>query len=152
MVKIISHNVKETMAIGNRLAKYLKIGDIVALSGIFGAGKTYFTKGIARGLGVKLLKNVNSPSFVLCNIYKGKNLKLYHFDAYRLPDAKELLKLGLTECFYDGVCVMEWSERLSGLKYQPNVISINFNVKGKDERILTFSGDSKRWNKNNLIQ
>lgn len=136
------------MAIGSRLAKYLKTGDIVALSGIFGAGKTYFTKGIAQGLGVKKSQLVNSPSFMLCNIYKGKKLKLYHFDAYRLPDAKELFKLGLTECFYDGVCVMEWAERLTALKYQPNVISVNFKVKSENERILTLSGNNKRWNKN----
>lgn len=143
MIKIISRSVKETMTIGSRLAKHLKTGDIVALSGIFGAGKTYFTKGIAQGLGVKRLKDVNSPSFVLCNIYKGNKLKLYHFDAYRLPDAKELLKLGLTDCFYDGVCVMEWSERLVALKYQPNVIFVNFKVKGENERVLTFSNNSR---------
>jgi len=136
MIKFISHSVKETMTIGSRLARHLKVGNIVALSGIFGAGKTYFTKGIAQGLGIKRLNEVKSPSFVLCNIYQGKRLKLYHFDAQRLPDAKELLKLGLTECFYDGVCVMEWAEKLPRLNRQPNVIQVKFTLKGKTKRLI----------------
>jgi tRNA threonylcarbamoyladenosine biosynthesis protein TsaE len=136
-MKIKSRSVKETIGIGKRLARHLRIGDIVALSGIFGAGKTYFTKGIAQGLGIKKSQQVNSPSFVLCNVYNCKKLKIYHFDAHRLPKAEELLELGLTDCFYDGVCVLEWAEKVSGLAGQSNVIPISFKVKSANERILT---------------
>jgi len=135
-MKIISHSVKETIGIGRRLARHLKIGDIVALSGIFGAGKTYFTKGIAQGAGIKKRQQVNSPSFVLCNVYNCRKFKIYHFDAHRLPKAEELLELGLTDCFYDGVCVLEWAEKVTGLARQPNVIPISFKVKNRNERIL----------------
>ncbi len=137
---IISHSVKETMALGARLGKKLKAGDIVALTGVFGAGKTYFTKGIAKGLGVKNVNKVVSPSFVLGTIHLGKKYKLYHFDTHRLPDATELLNLGFTDCFSDGVCVMEWAERMRGLKAQPNVIVVSFKITGKNKRIIKISG------------
>ena len=131
------------MALGARLAKYFKTGDMIALSGIFGAGKTYFTKGIARGLGVKDIKKVVSPSFVLGTVHQGRKLKLYHFDAQRLASAGELLKLGLTECFLDGVCVVEWGEKIPEIKQQPNLIYITFEVTGKNKRRLTISDDGR---------
>lgn len=157
MVQIISHSVKETMALGTRLAKHLKTGDIVALSGAFGAGKTYFTKGIAKGLGVKKINEVISPSFILCNIHQGKRLKLYHFDAHRLPDARELFKLGLTEGLFDGVCVIEWADKFprsalaergssrrsvgaARLNKQSNVIYVQFTLKGKTKRKIKIIG------------
>ncbi|MBI4834334.1 MAG: tRNA (adenosine(37)-N6)-threonylcarbamoyltransferase complex ATPase subunit type 1 TsaE [Planctomycetes bacterium] len=138
--KLISNSVKETVAFGARLGKKLKAGDIVALSGIFGAGKTYFTKGIARGLGVKNIDKVVSPSFVLGTVHHGKRYKLYHFDAHRLPDAAELLRLGFTDCFSNGVCVMEWAERMRELKAQPNVTIVYFKVTGKNKRLIKISG------------
>lgn len=161
--KIISRSVQETIALGKRLAWYLKAGDLVALVGVFGAGKTYFTKGIARGLGIKKWREVNSPSFVLCNVYRpvgavheppksrhgGRAIRelplLYHFDAQRLSDAKEFLRLGLTEAFVDGVCVMEWADKWPGLMGLPNVLRVGFKLKGKNKRLLEFSGKGKQW-------
>lgn len=143
--KVVSHSVKETMALGKRAGRYLKAGDLVALVGVFGAGKTYFTKGLAQGLGVKRVNEVISPSFILCNVHKGKRLVLYHFDVQRLPDAKELLRLGLTEAFVDGICVMEWADKWSGLMGLPNVLRVGFKLKGKNERLLEFRGKGKQW-------
>lgn len=134
----------ETIELGRRLSRYLKAGDLVALSGVFGAGKTYFTKGIALGLGVKRLKEVNSPSFVLCNIYQGKRFKLYHFDCQRLTDARELLSLGLTEALTDGICVLEWANKLPQLNKYTNLIQVRFTLKGQTQRLLTFSGHYKK--------
>lgn len=145
--KVISHSVKETMALGKRVGRYLKAGDLVALVGVFGAGKTYFTKGLAQGLGVKRVNKVVSPSFVLCNVHKGKRLALYHFDVQRLANAKELLRFGLTEAFVDGVCVMEWADKWSGLMGLPNVLKVGFELKGKNKRLLEFSGKGKQWKK-----
>lgn len=152
-MNILSDSVEETMSIGTRLAKQLKTGDIVVLSGIFGAGKTYFTKGIARGLGVKDIKKVVSPSFVLGAIHQGRKLKLYHFDAQRLANAKELLNLGLGECFYDGVCVIEWGEKIPELKVMPaspsggpNIISVKFEAIGKNKRALKIRRRQKNSN------
>ena len=139
MKKIVSNNVEETMMLGEKLGKYLSKGDIVALSGIFGVGKTYFTKGIAKGLGVKKTDKVNSPSFVLCNVYKGKKINLYHFDAYRLDNPKELFGLGLNEFSDDGVCVLEWAEKLFELESEQNIISIKFKTEGDNKRELSFS-------------
>ena len=79
----ISNSIDETVALGKALAKKLKEGSVVALTGDLGSGKTVFTKGIAKGLGVKNSRYVNSPTFVIIKEYKGK-LPLYHFDLYRL--------------------------------------------------------------------
>ena len=143
--KLNSHNVKETMVLGRRLAGHLKTGDLVALVGIFGAGKTYFTKGIARGLGVKRISEVISPSFTLCNIHKARRLNLYHFDVQRLPNARELLRLGFTDAFIDGVCVVEWADKWTGLIKFSNVLRIEFKLKSKHERLLEFRSKDKRW-------
>ena len=82
-MRFISNSVDETIKIGTKLAKKLKKGDVVALVGDLGSGKTVFTKGIAKGLGVKSPRYVNSPTFVIIKEYKGK-FPLYHFDLYRL--------------------------------------------------------------------
>lgn len=98
--------------LGEQFAKTLKAGDAVAMRGDLGAGKTAFTRGVARGLGY--LGRVTSPTYALVNEYHGE-FPLFHFDLYRLSDAEELYDLGLEE-YLDrgGVCVMEWSERVEG--------------------------------------
>jgi tRNA threonylcarbamoyladenosine biosynthesis protein TsaE len=103
----------ETEAAGARLALDLGSGDVVALTGDLGAGKTCFTQGIARGLGVQ--GRVVSPTFVLVNEYRGR-LPVHHVDAYRTESLTELLELGLDELFSgDGVTVVEWADKLTPL-------------------------------------
>jgi tRNA threonylcarbamoyladenosine biosynthesis protein TsaE len=130
---MLTNSVTETMLIGERLARTLKPGDMIALSGDLGSGKTTFTKGIGKGLGVKNSKRINSPTFVLIKEYNGK-IPLYHLDLYRLDDLKEIENLAIEEYIYgSGVTVIEWAEKMKNLlprKY----ISVRFKVKGDSKR------------------
>src|ERR1041385_6709378 len=98
---ITSHSVEETISIGRRIGESLLAGDVVALLGELGAGKTYLTKGIARGLGVSAERAVNSPTFVLVNEYAGR-FPLFHIDAYRLAGPEQLAALGFEEMCQGG--------------------------------------------------
>ena len=144
MLKIISNSPSETIKIGSKLACQLKDGDFIALIGILGAGKTYFTKGIAQGLGVAKAERITSPSFVLGNLYKGKRLSLFHFDAYRLDKPRELFSLGLDDLLAGKtVTVLEWADKLLPLiskNHPKRIIKVGFKVTGKTKRLLTFTG------------
>lgn len=110
MYRIKSSSEKETMEIAAKISRYLAPGDILALRGELGAGKTTFIKGLAKGLGIS--GEVRSPSFVILNTYSGR-IPLYHFDVYRLMEKDDLIQLGYEEYFYgNGVCVIEWAERI----------------------------------------
>lgn len=101
-----------TLALGERLGRLLRPGDVVLLSGTLGAGKTALTQGIARGVGVS--RPVSSPTFTILKEYEGR-IPLYHFDLYRIEDPDELEALGFADYFYgDGVSVVEWAERGEG--------------------------------------
>jgi len=129
----ISRSVKETLSLGEKLAKRLKKGDLVALIGDLGSGKTVLTKGIAKGLGVKNARYVNSPTFVIIKEYKGK-LPLYHFDLYRLDHPGMLDAENFEEYFYgDGVTVVEWADKIKGL-LPKNRWEIRMSVTGEDKR------------------
>ena len=109
---MITNSAKETMLIGEKLARKLKPGDMIALSGDLGSGKTTFTKGIGKGLGVKDSKRINSPTFVLIREYSGK-VPLYHLDLYRLDDLEGIENLAIEEYIYgNGVTVIEWAEKI----------------------------------------
>ncbi|MDU1028307.1 MAG: tRNA (adenosine(37)-N6)-threonylcarbamoyltransferase complex ATPase subunit type 1 TsaE [Clostridiales bacterium] len=115
----------EMRAVAQDLAAVLRPGDVILLKGDLGAGKTTWTQGLAKGLGV--IEEVTSPTFVIISEYHSGRLPLYHIDAYRLEDPAEAENLGLPELFEgDGVTVVEWPERLEG--YLP-----------KDALILTLS-------------
>ena len=106
-MKYVTKSAEETLAIAESFAKELKKGDVVLLSGELGAGKTTFTKGIARALGVKDV--VTSPTFTIVKEYEGDSLNLYHMDLYRV--AGDTIDLGLEDYFErkDGVVVIEWN-------------------------------------------
>lgn len=113
--KYISKNLEETQKIAMKFAESLKVGDIILLSGDLGAGKTQFTKGIAKGLGIDDL--VPSPTFTIMNSFGGR---LFHFDLYRLNSFEELLSIGAEEFLYsDGISVLEWPECV-GVENFPN--------------------------------
>ncbi len=132
-MKFISNSVEETIKIGKKLAKGLKMGDCIALIGDLGSGKTVLTKGIAEGLGVKNARYVNSPTFVIIKEYRGK-LPLYHFDVYRLNKSTVLDAESYEEYFYDGgVTVIEWADKIRSLlprKY----IEVKLSVIGESKR------------------
>lgn len=104
-----------TVAAGEALGKELRGGEVIALSGGLGAGKTHFSKGIARGLGFAG-GEVTSPTFSLVQEYRGGRLPVFHFDFYRMESADEALALGWDEYVEaGGVCVVEWADRFPGL-------------------------------------
>ena len=105
----ITNAPEETEALGEALARELKPGDVVAFTGDLGAGKTAFTRGLARGLGVA--DRVTSPTFTIVNEYEGGRLPLFHFDMYRLGSSEELFDIGWEDYLSrGGVCAVEWSE------------------------------------------
>jgi len=130
---MITNSAEETIAAGERLAEKLKPGDVVALSGNLGSGKTTFTKGIGKGLGVKNSRHINSPTFVLIKEYDGK-IPLYHLDLYRLDNIKDIENIGIEEYIYgDGITVIEWSEKIKEILPEKH-ISVRFNIKGENKR------------------
>ncbi len=140
-VSLISNSEKETQLCAQHLATQLKAGDIVLLQGDLGAGKTTFVKGLAQALKVSP-KKVVSPTFVIMNYYKGK-LPIYHFDLYRLGNAKELDTLDFDEYFYgEGVSLIEWPERL-GKNVPEKYYLVELQHKGESKRQICISYPSK---------
>jgi len=140
---LMSHSVERTFNIGKIIAGYLDKGDIVCLFGELGSGKTALTKGISFGLGVAK-SEVVSPTFVLIRRYKGR-IPVYHFDLYRLNGPRDILGLGYEEFFYDeGVCVIEWADRLKNLLPQ-EFLKIELFVKGAKKRLLNFSAQGRHY-------
>ena len=114
-ITLVSESVADTLAIGRRLGAALVAGDVIALVGPLGAGKTHLTKGIAEGAGVADAREVNSPTFVLVNEYAAR-LPIYHIDAYRLAGEEELAALGFAEmCSGSGAVIVEWADRVPGV-------------------------------------
>ena len=115
---MITSSANETMDFAYELAKKIKAPKIIVLSGDLGAGKTTFTKGFAKGLGVNEI--ITSPTFTLLNEYEGKE-KMYHFDMYRLSSKEEAYELGFEDYFNknDGIVLVEWAENVKGLFSPP---------------------------------
>ncbi|WP_420829958.1 tRNA (adenosine(37)-N6)-threonylcarbamoyltransferase complex ATPase subunit type 1 TsaE [Bacillus ectoiniformans] len=112
-----------------QLAHHLFPGSVILLEGDLGAGKTTFTQGLAKGLGVK--RNVNSPTFTIIKEYMGK-MPLYHMDVYRVKDSEE--DLGFDEYFYgEGVCVIEWAHLIEA-QLPDEYLKISLLHKGDDDR------------------
>lgn len=106
---IESRNEAETFALGKRIGEQAKAGQIFALLGDLGVGKTVFTKGLAEGLGIT--EPVSSPTFTIVQIYEEGRMPFYHFDVYRISDPEEMDEIGYEDCFYgEGVCLIEWSQ------------------------------------------
>ncbi|WP_125715045.1 tRNA (adenosine(37)-N6)-threonylcarbamoyltransferase complex ATPase subunit type 1 TsaE [Companilactobacillus kedongensis] len=103
-----THSYEETEALGQKLSKYLKVGDVILMNGDLGVGKTTLTRGLARGLDIK--KNVKSPTFTLIREYQDGRIPLYHMDAYRLESSPDE-DLGFDEYFNgDGITIVEWPQ------------------------------------------
>ncbi len=140
---LISHAPEETAALGTALAALLQPGDVVALSGDLGAGKTTLVQGLARGLGIT--QPVTSPTFILINEYRSTP-PLYHVDCYRLVDAPaEAWAIGLDELLYDdGICVIEWADRLRSLLPAERLDVILIWI-GPHERLVEIVGRGARY-------
>lgn len=130
----ISNSVEETIILAAKLANKLVGGEIILLNGELGAGKTTFTKGLAKALGINEI--VTSPTFTFMKSYNGR-LKLYHYDMYRVDSEDELYELGLAEYLYaDGVCVIEWNK----FEDLVNPIVIDISYLGRKSRRLEIKG------------
>lgn len=128
---------EETQALGEKLGKTLKRGDVIALVGDLGTGKTCLTQGIARGVGIPPGEVVNSPSYILINEYNGA-IPIYHIDLYRLENSEEIAELGLSEYMEgDGICIIEWAERMTDalpdtcIKIQITLVGANVSHGGE---------------------
>lgn len=109
-----SNTPQETFELGKRLGAEAKPGQVYCLDGDLGVGKTVFTQGFARGLGIT--GPVNSPTFTIVQQYEEGRLPLYHFDVYRIGDISEMDEIGYEDCFYgSGVSLIEWSELIEEL-------------------------------------
>ena len=135
----ITHSAAETEALGERLARTLLPGTVVAFSGDLGAGKTAFTRGLARGLGCR--ERVTSPTFTVVNEYLGGRVPLFHFDLYRLGSADELWDIGWEDYLArGGVCAVEWSERAEDALEEPLVRVALRLGDSPDERVISIIG------------
>ena len=130
-----SNSKLETENIAKAFAKTLKLGDVVCINGDLGAGKTAFTAGIAKGIGVTDI--VSSPTFTIVQVYESGRMPLYHFDVYRIGDVSEMDEIGYEDYFFgDGVCVMEWADLVEPILPEEAVrITISKDLsKGADYR------------------
>lgn len=119
---------QDTYDLGKQLGEKAAPGDVICLNGDLGVGKTIFTQGFAKGLGIE--EPVNSPTFTIIQQYDSGRLPLYHFDVYRIGDISEMDEVGYEDCFYgDGVTLIEWSnlieellpEKLISVKIEKNL-------------------------------
>ncbi|MFI3313017.1 MAG: tRNA (adenosine(37)-N6)-threonylcarbamoyltransferase complex ATPase subunit type 1 TsaE [Eubacteriales bacterium] len=130
---------EESEALGERLAHKLEPGMIVAYYGDLGAGKTAFTRGLARGLGITA--QVTSPTYTIVNEYLGGNMPLFHFDMYRLTCADDLFDIGWDDYLErGGVCAVEWSENVEEALMDAVVVDIRKVPEDNDTRLITVKG------------
>lgn len=142
-IKFITRSPEETFHLAERFAGFVGPGDLIALIGDLGAGKTVFVKGLAKGLGVKEYAYVNSPSFVVVKEYSGK-IPLYHFDVYRLCGKTFRETMDHERYFYsEGVSAVEWADKIfETLPEEYTKVFIEYG--NGDERVISFSAEGIR--------
>lgn len=137
-----SFSPEDTFKIGYNIGSKAKSGQIYCLNGDLGVGKTVFTQGFAKGLGVE--ESVNSPTFTIVQVYEGKHMPFFHFDVYRIADVEEMEEIGYEEYFYgEGVCLIEWAEMIEEILPKNRInIYIRKNLqKGFDYREIEVKCD-----------
>ena len=136
-MEFITTSPEQTEALGAALAARLWPGAVIAYRGDLGAGKTAFTRGLARGLGYQ--EPVTSPTYTVCNEYLGGRLPLFHFDMYRLRSAEDLWDIGWDD-YLDrgGICAVEWSENVD--EAMENAIYVTIEKTGEESRRITLEG------------
>ena len=141
MAVIDSFCAKDTYELGEKIGQMAKPGMVISLTGDLGVGKTVFTQGLAKGLGIE--EPVNSPTFTIVQVYEEGRLPLYHFDVYRIGDIEEMDEIGYEDYFYgEGVCLVEWADLIREiLPEQMCRVTIEKNLeKGFDYRKITLEG------------
>lgn len=133
-----TNSAQETFALARGLGEQARPGEVYTLNGDLGVGKTVFAQGLAKGLGIE--EPISSPTFTIVQVYDEGKLPFYHFDVYRIGDPEEMDEIGYEDYFYgDGVCLIEWAERISELLPRGRVeILIEKDLqKGFDYRRIT---------------
>ena len=139
-MEFLTSSPEQTEAVGEALAAHLHPGDVIAYYGGLGAGKTAFTRGLARGLGV--CEPVTSPTYTLVNEYLSGRMPLFHFDMYRLSSSEELFDIGWEDYLArGGVCAVEWSENVDDAL--ADAICVRIERTGDDSRRITISGGNE---------
>ncbi len=129
-----SNSPDETIEFGQRLGSQLRGGEVIAVCGSLGSGKTHLIKGIAAGAGAKDHRNVNSPTFVIVNEYSGR-LDIYHIDAYRLNSVSEFEMLGFDDfCYPESVVLIEWADKIEPALQAIDYIRIELEHAGETKR------------------
>ena len=136
-MKFITNSPAETEKIGAALSRVLSPGTVIAYRGDLGAGKTAFTRGLARGLGVN--DPVTSPTYTIVNEYLGGRMPLFHFDMYRLHSAEDLWDIGWEDYLErGGICAVEWSENVADAMEDP--VTVTIEKLGEESRRITIEG------------
>ena len=136
-MQYITNSPAETEAVGIALGKTIKPGTVIAYRGDLGAGKTAFTRGLARGLGAK--EQVTSPTYTIVNEYLSGRMPLFHFDMYRLASSDDLWDIGWEDYLErGGVCAVEWSENVRDA--MEDAITVCIQKLGEDSRKITITG------------
>ena len=139
MMQITTHSADETQALGQKLARCLAPGDVIAYFGDLGAGKTAFTRGLAQGLGIT--DPVTSPTYTIVNEYLSGRIPLFHFDMYRLSSSDELFDIGWEDYLSrGGVCAVEWSENVADALQDAIRVTIEKDADEPDTRHITITG------------
>jgi tRNA threonylcarbamoyladenosine biosynthesis protein TsaE len=133
---LTSNSPEQTIELGRRIGRQLKGGEVVAIYGPLGSGKTHLIKGIAAGAGAEDLRNVTSPTFVLVNQYEGR-LDIYHLDAYRLGSIAEFEMLGFDDfCYPQSVVLIEWADKIESAIRKIDLIRIELAHAGEHSRTI----------------
>lgn len=132
MIKLISHSETETKELAKKIAKNLKLGDVIVLTGELGSGKTKFTEGFLSYFNLE--NELSSPTFNIVNEYDTPNFPIYHFDVYRLEDIDEFYAIGGEEYFSSGICIIEWGEKIEEA-LPPSYLKISFSRNYENESI-----------------
>ena len=140
---IHTQSTRETIQIGKRIGKLLRAGDVIALVGELGSGKTHLIKGLAAGVGVERSNRITSPSFTLIHEYQGR-IPFFHVDLFRLATEGEAEELGLEEYFVrGGVTAIEWADKIAEL-LPKELIWISLRSLGAETRVIRLRGKGKR--------
>jgi tRNA threonylcarbamoyladenosine biosynthesis protein TsaE len=133
---VVSNSPDQTIELGRNLGSQLKGGEVVAVCGPLGSGKTHLIKGIAAGAGAKDQKRVNSPTFVIVNEYTGR-LDIYHIDAYRLDSVADFEMLGFDDfCYPQSVVLIEWADKVESVLKIMDYIRIELEHAGSSKRLI----------------
>lgn len=136
-MEFTTHSPQETESLGQKLGQILPAGTVIAYRGDLGAGKTAFTRGLARGLGIT--GPVTSPTYTIVNEYLTGRLPLFHFDMYRLHSAEDLFDIGWDDYLErGGICAVEWSENVEEAMEDPLIVTIHKT--GEESRKITLKG------------